>query len=313
MRCIGQVEIDPYCLAVLERHWPDVPRWKDVRKFCRRIYDCEPENEDGEVICQRCNTEFGECECVGTDQFMDEHGFPELICGGFPCQPVSVAGRNLQDKDPRWLWPEFARIIDQIRPAWVLAENVLGLRTRGYDGVAGDLEGLGYTVRAIVVGAEHVGAPHRRHRVWIVADTAGITESKSRHADETVRAGRDARRVAGGNGTSDTRGDGNRGLADSDRERIGDADESRGLGGSDRSIAIDARGIGETRWPARPGELQHKWEEPRLAQFPLGGAIDGLSVRLVRFANREALRAYGNSVVPQVAEVIGRAIMAAVQ
>lgn len=134
MRCIGQVEIDPFCRKVLEMHWPDVPRFEDVRNF------------DGKSI-----------------------GTLDLIAGGFPCQPFSTAGKQKGKEDERHLWPHFARLIADLRPRWVLAENVPGLRNIAADEVIGDLEELGYAVWPIVVGAEHVGAPHRRHRVWIVA------------------------------------------------------------------------------------------------------------------------------------------------
>ena len=131
---VGQVEIDPFCVRVLERHWPDVPRMRDVR------------------------------EVRG-----DEFGAVDLVCGGFPCQPASFAGQRRGTADDRWLWPEMARIVRAARPAWVLGENVAGLVSLALDGVLADLEGLGYTSRATVVPACAVNAPHRRDRVWIVA------------------------------------------------------------------------------------------------------------------------------------------------
>ena len=92
MECIWQVERDEYCQKILKQQWPDVKRYKD-------IFELDAE----------------ELEPV------------DLICGGFPCQPVSQAGRRIGTSDERWLWPEFARIIRQIRPRWVVAENVTGL------------------------------------------------------------------------------------------------------------------------------------------------------------------------------------------
>lgn len=74
LRCAFQVEIEPYNLAVLDKRFPSVPKYKDVTKFCRRVYDCEPEDSEGFVRCPRCDAEFGECECVGTDQLLDETG-----------------------------------------------------------------------------------------------------------------------------------------------------------------------------------------------------------------------------------------------
>ena len=92
MECVGQVEYDPWCNQILEKHWPDTPRWQD-------IHDLDPEE-------------------------LPDH---DLIAGGFPCQPVSLAGKRLAQDDPRWLWPEYLRIIRVVRPRYVLVENVPGL------------------------------------------------------------------------------------------------------------------------------------------------------------------------------------------
>lgn len=85
------------------------------------------------------------------------------------CQPVSLAGRRKGQTDERWLWPDMFRVVREVRPGWVVAENVPGLRTLGADSVLADLESEGYSCWPLVVGAENVGAPHKRHRVWIVA------------------------------------------------------------------------------------------------------------------------------------------------
>jgi len=99
----------------------------------------------------------------------------DVLCGGFPCQPASVAGRRRGASDTRWLWPEFARTVDELEPPLVVAENVPGLLTvdagRCFGAVIGDLAWLGYEVRWRVVGAWQAGAPHRRDRVWILAST----------------------------------------------------------------------------------------------------------------------------------------------
>jgi DNA (cytosine-5)-methyltransferase 1 len=142
MQTVGLCEIDEWCRSELARNYPGVWIHDDVRTITAQL------------VAERC-------------------GAIDLIAGGFPCQPVSVAGKRQGEADARWLWPEFARIIGEVRPRWVLAENVPGLRTRGADGVLADLEGLGYTGWPLVVGADDVGAPHRRKRVWIVANSAG--------------------------------------------------------------------------------------------------------------------------------------------
>ena len=138
MECKWQVEIDPFCQKVLAKHWPTVPRYDDIMDL------------DGK-----------ELERV------------DLIAGGFPCQPVSYAGKRLGQDDSRWLWPEFARLIRVLRPRFALMENVPGLLSVN-DGdamgeVLGDLAALGYDAEWQVISAAAVGAPHLRERVWIVA------------------------------------------------------------------------------------------------------------------------------------------------
>jgi DNA (cytosine-5)-methyltransferase 1 len=129
-----QVENDPYCTAILETRWPNVPRYGDI-----------------------------------TDVDWDEVPAVDLLAGGFPCQPVSYAGRGAAQADARWLWPEFARAISTLRPRLILLENVPGLRGRGLDIVLGDLTALGYDAEWHTVPASALGAPHRRDRLWVVA------------------------------------------------------------------------------------------------------------------------------------------------
>lgn len=292
-KCVGQVEIDPYCRAVLAKHWPEVPRMEDVR-----------------------------------DVQGHEFGPVDAVVGGFPCQPHSVAGKRLGNADERHLWPEYARIIRAIRPRWVVAENVPGLRTTAADEVIGDLEEAGYAVWPCVVGAWAVGAPHRRERVWIVAHSCN--EGLSRPRSNTQRAGtvvlacnRCAKEV--GEVVADAPG----------WQRSLDGQPAGGW----RSCGAEDH-AGST-WPSRPGEPQHEWEAPRLVlatsvgretegdeqwrqcdgtswgdtrcgnpQPRLGDAVDGLPRRVAGFARRNALKALGNSIVPQVAEAVGRAINA---
>ena len=140
MKVVWQVERDEFCRRVLAKHWPDVQRFEDVHDV--GAHNLEP---------------------------------VDLICGGFPCQPVSVAGKRKAQDDERWLWPEFARIIRELRPRYALMENVPGLLVRGFGDVLGDLATLGYDAEWESIPASAVGAPHRRDRVWIVAhpDSSG--------------------------------------------------------------------------------------------------------------------------------------------
>ncbi|MFT3686385.1 MAG: DNA cytosine methyltransferase [Phycisphaerales bacterium] len=201
-------EIDPFCRSVLARHWPATPIYHDIHQLtARRLHH-------------------------------DRITHIDLICGGYPCQPFSVAGKQRGENDPRHLWPQMHRLIREFRPRWVVCENVRGHVELGLDTVLDDLESLGYTAWPFVVPACAVGAPHRRDRLWVVAHTAGI------------------------------------GLP-------------RALGQEGRQPA--------SQLPA--GTL--RWELPQ--PFTVGGD-DGIPYRL------ERAQALGNAVVPQIPELIGKAI-----
>ena len=138
-RTVGQCEWADYPTKVLEKHWPDVPRWRDIR------------------------TLTGE-------SFYEKTGMRtvDVISGGFPCQPFSVAGKRRGKEDDRYLWPEMLRVISELRPTWVVGENVAGIVNMALDQVYADLENEGYTVQAFIIPACAVDAPHRRDRVCIV-------------------------------------------------------------------------------------------------------------------------------------------------
>ena len=141
MNVVGQVEIDPWCRKVLAKHWPEVPRHDDVRTAA---------------------------------EWWGGRPAPDVVAGGFPCQPVSVAGLKAAQEDPRWLWPAMAAVIATIRPAWLVIENVPGLRKLGLADVLGDLARLGYRTRAGYIAACEMGAPHPRRRLLTVAHAESV-------------------------------------------------------------------------------------------------------------------------------------------
>jgi DNA (cytosine-5)-methyltransferase 1 len=140
MCVVGQVEIDPYCRRVLAKHWPDVPRHDDVR--------------------------------TAADWWLsEERPTVDVICGGFPCQPFSHAGRRLGVADERWGWPWFADVVRVVGPRYVVVENVAALlRDRDAFGwLLRDLAALGFDAEWSVLSACAVGAPHTRERLFLVA------------------------------------------------------------------------------------------------------------------------------------------------
>jgi len=139
MVCTWQVEIDDYATRVLTKHWPDVPKFRDVRS-------------------------------VGAHNL----SHVDLICGGFPCQDISNAGQRAGITGARsGLWAEYARIVRELRPRYVLVENVSALLGRGLSTVLGDLAALRYDAEWECIPAFAVGAPHRRDRLFIVAHAHG--------------------------------------------------------------------------------------------------------------------------------------------
>ena len=144
IRTVGQCEWAEYPTKILEQHWPNVPRWKDIRTLT------------GESFYERTGLRT-----------------VDIISGGFPCQPFSLAGKRKSEDDDRYLWPEMLRVIREIRPSWVIGENVPGIVNLALDTVLSDLESEGYSAQAFIIPACGVDAPHRRDRVAILAYSCG--------------------------------------------------------------------------------------------------------------------------------------------
>lgn len=138
-------EWEPYPQSILRQHWPGRPVYGDIRDLSRA----------------RLEADGIDCGTIG------------IIHGGFPCQPFSIAGQQLGKDDDRYLWPEMLRIIKEIRPYWVVGENVANFVRVALDDAISNLEDIGYTVRPFIIPAAAVGADHRRDRVFIVAYAGG--------------------------------------------------------------------------------------------------------------------------------------------
>lgn len=144
IKTVGQCEWADYPRSVLEKHWPGLPRWRDIRTLTK-------------------------------ESFYEQTGLHtvDVISGGFPCQPFSVAGKQRGKEDDRYLWPEFIRVIRELRPSWVIGENVPGIVDLALDTVLSDLEEEGYEVQCFLIPACGVDAPHKRFRICIVAHSVG--------------------------------------------------------------------------------------------------------------------------------------------
>jgi len=173
-RVMAHAETDPDAALVLSGEWPHVPNLGDVTKLCRRAYDCEQlPDDDDYCFCPRCQEQFGECACIGTDAFTDTYGFPDVITGGVPCQPASHIGQRRGTADERWLWPDTLRIVGELGPRFCLFENPPAILTlesgRAWNGIVSSLSALGYDCWWDIVPGAAVGAGHLRERVFLLA------------------------------------------------------------------------------------------------------------------------------------------------
>lgn len=271
-------EIEPYCRRVLAKHWPHVPCYADARELT-----ADTLRRDGIAV--------------------------DVICGGFPCQDISFAGKRAGLEGARsGLWSEYARLIGELRPRFIIVENVPGLLSLGMGDVLGELSTLGYDAVWDCIPACAVGAHHRRDRVWIVAYPNGQGERASPVNAEVASAPHVAAnavsnelrqqqgRSSGACRTCET-------VSGNDGEARSVAYAERGrLQGRDEQCAQPTTIIfAEDRWHSRGlQQWSARWAEP-----DVGRVAYGLPAQMDR------LKALGNSVVPQIPELIGRAILEA--
>ena len=157
LETVGFCEIDKFCQKVLRKHWPDVPIYDDIRQLFVANAESNQSNWERSGGLSPKSAQRSEEQKI------------DIITGGYPCQPFSVAGKRRGHEDERHLWPEMFRVIQAVRPRWVIAENVAGHIQLGLDTVIAQMEAENYACWTFVVPACAVGAPHRRDRVWIVA------------------------------------------------------------------------------------------------------------------------------------------------
>jgi len=284
-RTVAFCEQDRFCQGVLERWWPGVPIVDDVRDL---------DGKDYEGVT--------------------------LLTGGFPCQPYSCAGKRRGEKDDRALGGEMVRVISEALPAWVLGENVAGFTNMGLDAMLSDLEGLGYACQTFIIPACSLNAPHRRDRVWIVAHSDRQREigNKPKHGQRS-RTKQDRENVAHSEGLGHRGRDRQeRGTPQGElfsqeqagRQVGGEAQGRREPSGESQDVAhSDAARRGE-----HGGAIAIQAEQPPI-EHDCGGTGNhwDLEPDVGRVAHgipsrTHRLRALGNSIVPQVAAEIIRAM-----
>lgn len=251
-------EINPFCRKVLKYHFPDAEQYEDIR----------------------------------TADFTGWRGRIDVLTGGFPCQPFSLAGKRKGTEDDRYLWPAMLGVIRTVRPRWVVGENVYGIVNWSegmvFDTVCSDLEEAGYEVQPYLIPACGVGAPHRRDRCWFVAHRtdAGV---------ETMREGQDGFHVVG------VAAD-----ADRDRRRVG-TNQQITVGQRCRKFQSSAQSSRTQERIIQNGDGKRRI--PDWSGFPIESPVcdryDGFPGELadISFPSwcRESIKACGNAIVPQVA------------
>jgi DNA (cytosine-5)-methyltransferase 1 len=246
IKTVAMCEREPFCQRVLHKHWPDVPIYDDVCTLTK---------------------ERLEADGIGTI---------DLIHGGYPCQPFSLAGQREGENDDRHLWPEVFRLIQELNPRWFVGENVVGHVTLGLDAVLSDLESIGYSWESFVIPASAVNARHRRERVFIVA----YSESERRDAwwSESKGQQRELRTTWGGTSSR------SKNVANANGKPNLETSKATGAIRSGRKSWDDARWSGGGYepgidwWAAEPG---------------MGRVANGVPNRVDR------LKSLGNAVVPQ--------------
>lgn len=358
MRTVWFCEQDEFCRRVLARHWPGVPCFPDVRALVADTRDDEPQEPQGH------DGQHGQWPQVGGRQLLaagvgtgrrdsggrDTEGasvdgedglgiagaggcpvpvpvpYVDVLCGGFPCQDISLAGKGAGIGGARsGLWSEFARLVGELRPRYVVVENVPALLGRGVGRVLGDLAALGFDAEWDCLPASAFGAPHRRDRFWLVAYPGGEQHEGAGYANgratpagllkgvadpqgepfgtglcegESGGLGRGRPGDSGGevpHAESNGRGQGRQGRPDPSRE--GEQEPVGPLQDPDERALLPWRVGGRV---AQAGGPEWWSVEP-----PVGRVAHGVPDRL------DQLAALGNSLVPQIAEWIGRRILEA--
>jgi len=289
MSTVAFCERDPYCTTILNKHWPDTPVHNDVR------------NLDGKDYADSI----------------------DLVAGGFPCQPFSVAGNRRGSDDDRHLWPEMLRIIQEAKPRWVIGENVFGLINMALDDVQADLEREHYEVRKFVLPAVAVDAHHRRDRIFIIAyrdPTLAHSHGEGQLQQEGLE--REVGRWSGNSGeqgshVADAYGEGLQRHGQEHQLR-GFGQEGQAGGSGDVAYTNGTRGevgiSGQESWQERHAGESHHQGDQQLRRSPrgewpaeprVGRVADGIPNRVDR------IKGLGNAVVPQLIQAIGELVLAA--
>ena len=252
-------DIEKYPRQVLQKHWPYVKQYEDIKEL-----------------------NYERLKADGIDSI-------DIITGGYPCQPFSIAGRQKGEQDPRHLWPEYFRLVKELRPTWVIGENVSGHIKLGLDTVIEDLESEDYAVRPFSISASSIGANHQRERIWILAHSrrSQWPRAEQRGENENETRKENANQFERSSSTSEVD------VANTNDERLQRQWQSRNqftprFNSSRESSEEGQRTMGQGWWESEPN---------------MGRVAHGIPKRVDR------LKSLGNSLVPQIPYYIGKTIL----
>ena len=252
-------DIDKYSKKVLKKQWPNVKQYEDIKEL-----------------------NYERLKADGIDSI-------DIITGGYPCQPFSIAGRQKGEQDPRHLWPEYFRLVKELRPTWVIGENVSGHIKLGLDTVIEDLESEDYAVRPFSISASSIGANHQRERIWILAHSrrSQWPRAELRGENENETRQENANQFERSSSTSEVD------VANTNDERLQRQWQSRNQFtprfNPSRESSEEGQGtVGQGWWESEPN---------------MGRVAHGIPKRVDR------LKSLGNSLVPQIPYYIGKTIL----
>ena len=252
-------DIEKYPRQVLQKHWPHVKQYEDIKEL-----------------------NYERLKADGIDSI-------DIITGGYPCQPFSIAGRQKGEQDSRHLWPEYFRLVKELRPTWVIGENVSGHIKLGLDTVIEDLESEDYAVRPFSISASSIGANHQRERIWILAHSrrSQWPRAEQRGENENETRKENANQFERSSSTSEVD------VANTNDERLQRQWQSRNQFtprfNPSRESSEEGQGtMGQGWWSVEPN---------------VGRVAYGIPKRVDR------LKSLGNSLVPQIPYYIGKTIL----
>ena len=259
-------DFDKYCQQVLKKHWPNIPIFSDIKELTHE-----------------------KLKANGINKI-------DIITGGYPCQPFSVAGSQKGEQDPRHVWPEYFRLVKELKPTWVIGENVSGHIKLGLDTVLENLESEDYSARTFSISASSVGAKHKRERVWIVANTRRILRGEQSEQDQRGVGRGPSKTKKWSHNTDQTSGSSER------AKTVANSGSSRS---ETRLSKKGHREEGNTEKLVNNSDRYRGWKrEDNWAVEPnVGRVADGISNRVDR------LKCLGNSLVPQIPYHIGTIIL----